>query len=345
LDKTQRKNLSPLDGAVVVTLPQSGEVVALLGGRLVGYDGFNRALDANRQIGSLAKPLAYLVALESGRYNATTILDDSDIEVKLADGSRWHPQNYEKIANGNVPVVRALAESLNLATVRMGLDVGLPKIAQAFSRLGLERVPLAVPSLLLGSVELSPYEVAQIYNCLAAGGFSTPLRAVRAVVSEDGKPLKAFPLQVRPVAAASTVYQLNRMLTQVIDHGTGRGARASLPAGLIVAGKTGTSSDYRDSWFAGFSGNHLIVVWVGTDDNRPTGLTGASGALGIWAQLMGSLSTASWNPPIPDSLQEISIDYSTGLAADRSCSADPITVAVAQGTQILRAPACGNARH
>src|SRR5690606_11322150 len=158
-----------------------------------------------------------------------------------------------------------------------------------------------------------PMEVAQLYTGLANGGFRVPLRAVRAVISEDGKALKAFPLQVEPVANADVVYQLNRMLVQVMQRGTGRAALGVLPPSLVVAGKSGTSSELRDSWFAGFSGGHLAVVWVGYDDNRPTRFTGSSGALTVWSRLLAGLSTTSWNSPMPESLTEVTIDYPTGF--------------------------------
>src|SRR5690606_15942841 len=227
--------------------------------------------------GSLVKPVIYLAALESGRYHAASVVDDAPVEVKLSNNRTWRPQNISEEFYGPVPLVRALAQSLNLATVRLGLEVGLPEVVREFEKLGLEQPPPQLPSILLGAVDVSPFEVAQLYNAIANGGFNTKLRAVRAVVDQEGNPLKAFGLEVTPVADPAAVYQLNRMLVQVMERGTGRAARAHLPPGLVVAGKSGTSSDYRDSWFAGFSGSHLAVVWIGHDDNSPTGLTGSSG--------------------------------------------------------------------
>src|SRR6185437_11809446 len=199
------------------------------------------------------------------------------------------PENFTKQNYGPVPVVHALAESLNDATVAVGMDVGLPKIADTLKRFGLDRQPAQVPAMLLGAVDVSPMEVAQLYNGLANGGFRTPLRAVRAVVSADGKPLKAFPLQVTQVAPSADVYEVESMMEQVMTHGTGVPARRVLPPGLVTAGKSGTSSQDRDSWFAGFSGSELAVVWVGYDHYQPTGLTGSEGALPVWAHLMASL--------------------------------------------------------
>jgi penicillin-binding protein 1B len=341
LDRVHKYTAAKLEGAVVVTSPQSGDVIAIVGSRNVGYDGFNRALDARRPFGSLVKPFIYLTALETGRYNAATIVQDAPIEVRLANGKQWRPENFTRQTYGPVPLVRALAESLNLATVGLGMDVGLPKVAQTLERFGLEHPPAQLPSMLLGAVDVTPLEAAQLYNGLANGGFRSPLRAVRAVISEDGKPLKAFALEVTPVASPEVVYAVDRMLEQVMVRGTGRAARASLPANLVVAGKSGTSSELRDSWFAGFSGGHLAVVWVGYDDNLPTGFTGSSGALPVWARLMSGLGTTSWNAPMPESLAETWIEYPTGLRVEPGCSEDSVPIAVPVGTQIPMKPGCG----
>jgi penicillin-binding protein 1B len=196
--------------------------------------------------------------------------------------------------------------------------------------------------MLLGAIDVTPMEAAQMYNGLANGGFRTPLRAVRAVISEDGKTIRAFPLEVTPVATPENIYQLDRMMEQVMVRGTGRPARSVLPANLVVAGKSGTSSDLRDNWFAGFSGSHMAVVWVGYDDNLPTGFTGSSGALPVWARLMAGLGTTSWNVPMPESLAETWIDYPTGLQVEGSCSSTESTpIAVPVGTQIPLKPGCG----
>jgi penicillin-binding protein 1B len=341
LDKLHRHPQAGLEGAVVVTAPQSGEVVAIVGGRDVGYDGFDRALDAHRSMGSLVKPFIYLTALESGRYNAATVVEDAPVDLKLTNSRHWKPENFTHEVYGPVPLVRALADSLNLATVGVGLELGLPKVAATLQRFGLPHPPELVPALLLGAIEVTPLEAAQLFNVLANGGFRTPLRAVRAVVSAEGKPLKAFPLEVTQVASPEVMYQLNRMLVLVMDRGTGRAARAQLPAQLIVAGKSGTSSEFRDSWFAGFSGSLLAVVWVGYDDNEPTGLTGSAGALPVWTRIIGSPGATSWNAPMPSSLAEVHIEYPTGLRVVPGCSADIVTVVVPGDAVLPARPGCG----
>jgi len=341
LDAASRVHDAHLEGAVIVAEPNSGDVVAVVGGREVGAEGFNRALDARRPIGSLVKPAIYLAALETGRYNAATLLEDAPIELKLGDGSIWTPQNFTHEIYGKVPMVRALAESMNLASVRLGLDVGLPRVVDTLQRLGLESRPTLNPSLLLGTVEMTPLEVVQVYTSLANGGFRARLRAVRAVLDERGRPLKSFEVQVEAAAPPSAVYQLDRMLTLVITRGTGRGASARLPPGTVVAGKTGTSSDMRDSWFAGFTGSYLAVVWVGYDDNRVTGLTGAAGALPVWGDTIASLKAASFQPVPPELIEDRWIGFADGLETTPACSTDAVIVAVPKGTVLPGKPGCG----
>ena len=342
LDAASRVRDAHLEGAIIVADPNSGDVVAVVGGRAVGAEGFNRALDARRPIGSLVKPAVYLAALETGRYNAATMLDDAPITLKLSDGSTWSPQNYTHEIYGRVPMARALAESMNLATVRLGLDVGLPRVADTLVSLGLETRPTLNPSLLLGTVEMTPLEVVEVYTTLANGGFRARLRAVQAVLDEQGRPLKSFKVQVEAAAAPAAVYQLDRMLTLVTARGTGRGASARLPPGTIVAGKTGTSSDTRDSWFAGFTGTYLAVVWVGYDDNRSTGLTGAAGALPVWADVIASVKSASYQPVPPELIEDRWIGFGDGLETTAACSADAVAVAVPTGTPLPGKPGCAS---
>jgi penicillin-binding protein 1B len=225
-------------------------------------------------------------------------------------------------------MVRALADSRNLATVQLGLQVGLEPIAKKFKTLGLDREPAQVPSLLLGAVDLSPVEVAQIYNAFANGGKHRPLRGVHSIMTGDGRSLTAPQTEWRAAAHPIAVYQLNRMLAEVMVHGTGRAGTVGLPTGLVTAGKTGTSSDLRDSWFAGFSGSHLVVAWVGHDDNSPTGLTGSQGALPLWSNLMAHIPQESWAVALPATLEEVWIDYTTGLIPDPACEQEMIAVVV-----------------
>lgn len=315
-----------IEGAAVVTRPATGEVLAVVGGAHGSFDGFNRALDARRPIGSLVKPAVFLAALESGRYSLASTLEDWPVDVPLADGTVWQPKNFDNQPRGPVSMLRALAESLNLATVDLGLELGVETVAREVGRLAGGRSPPAYPSLLLGSVEYPPLDVAEIYGVLAAGGFRAPLRSVKAVLDARGEPLSRYPLQIEAVADPAAVIQLQYAMRAVFERGTGRGALARL-GGRRFAGKTGTSGDFRDSWFAGFGGDTLAVVWVGRDDNAPTGLTGASGALPIWVEIMAGIGAGDFLPGMADGLVEVEIEYGSGLLARRAC-ADTVHVPV-----------------
>ncbi|MGQ0428981.1 MAG: penicillin-binding protein 1B [Gammaproteobacteria bacterium] len=340
LDRRQSSKEKRLEGAVVVTEPATGEVLAIVGGRSSRVAGFNRALDARRPIGSLVKPVVYLAALETGHYHAASIIYDEPIEVRMAGGQEWRPQNFDHETEGPLPLLRALAESRNLATVQLGLEVGLDPVARKFSALGLGREPARLPALLLGAVEMTPMEVAQVYGTFATGGIAREPWAVHAIITPDGTTLRRTPPAARLAADPAAVYQLNRMLTQVMNRGTGSAGAARLPQGLVTAGKTGTSSDLRDSWFAGFSGSHLAVVWIGHDGNESTGLTGSQGALPVWAEVMAAAGATSWHAPLPDSLEEVWLDYDTGLVTDPDCERQAVAVAVPRDAGIEYMDGC-----
>ena len=315
-----RPDLERLDGAVVVTDPRSGEVLGLVGGRDVRTPGFNRALDAVRPIGSLAKPAVYLTALEeSERYTLLTELEDTAVTVEGPKGKQWSPENYERVSHGRVPLVSALAHSYNQATVRLGLQVGVARVARTMNRLGIDRDIPAYPSLLLGAVALSPVEVAQMYQTIAGDGFVTPLRAIRDVTGAGGEPLNRYGLSVRQAFQPGPVFLLRRALNEVMREGTGRGAYRRLPAGLTLAGKTGTTDELRDSWFAGFADDVLAVVWVGRDDNKPAGLTGAGGALRVWTELMATLRPAPLTMHAPAGVEWAWTDAASGRLTDPGC--------------------------
>ena len=339
-DKSGRKGAQGLEGSMVVTTPQTGEVVAVVGGRRASFDGFNRALDMKRPIGSLAKPMVYLAALQSGRFTPASLVMDEPVEIKLESGDLWKPNNYDKKVHGQVTLLRGLTQSYNLATVNLGMDVGLGPVTKTYVQLGLDEAPPRYPSILLGTAQLNPVEVAPMYNTLANGGFRSPLRAVRAVVDETGKPLKAPELEVTEAAPAAAVYTLNRMLIEVFERGTARPAKKSLPPNLVVAGKTGTSNDYRDSWFAGFSGGHVIVVWFGHDDNSPTGLTGTTGALQAWIRLMSSIATTSFEPLLPEDVEDRWIEYYSGLETSPYCSGSAVSMPFEVGTVLNPSQSC-----
>ncbi|NOR71797.1 MAG: penicillin-binding protein 1B [Methylomarinum sp.] len=316
----KRPRVNKLETAAIVSRRESGEIVALAGGRNPSGVGFNRALDAVRPIGSLIKPVVYLTALEyPDRYTITTKISDTAFEVKGRKGDLWQPNNYDKIEHGDVELHTALSHSYNLATVRMGMDVGIARIAKTLKSLGVNRPVNLFPSLLLGASPLSPIEVTQMYQTLAGDGFATPLRSIQAVIAADGERLQSYPYTVRQAVDPAATYITNTILQEVMTEGTGRSAYLYMSKDYALAGKTGTTNKLRDSWFAGFSGDYLSVAWVGRDDNKPSGLTGASGALQIWTGVMKQISSQSVNLIPPDNIEIHWIDPANGLLANEQC--------------------------
>ncbi len=308
-----------LQGAVVVVHPESGEVEAVVGGSNPRASGFNRALHAVRPIGSLVKPPLYLAALEQPqRYTLVSPLQDQPFQIRSGD-KVWQPDNYDKEAHGEVLLYQALSHSYNLSTARLGVALGIGKVARTLERLGVEREIARYPSLFLGSLELSPLEVAQLYQPLAANGLYTPLRAIRGVVDHDGNPLNRYPLHVSEVAAPEAVSLLQWGMQEVVRNGTAQGMNKLLSPALEVAGKTGTTDELRDSWFAGFSGDRLAVVWMGRDDNRSAGLTGSTGALHVWGRMMSKLPNTPLRIRYPEAVEEVWVDES-GNRLQESCN-------------------------
>ncbi len=324
LDAQRKLPPGTLETAAVVTSVAQGEVLALVGGRNTEYAGFNRALDAVRSVGSAIKPVVYLTALaQPERFSLVTPIADKPISLR-AGGELWTPQNYDRRLHGSVPLYQALAKSYNLATINLGLQVGVGEVAEMLKRLGAVRPINRVPAMLLGSASLPPIELAQVYQTIAAGGFRAPLRAIREVLDASGKPLNRYPLAVEPVVSSDAAYLTQWAMRKVVEQGTATWLKQRLPEGLTVAGKTGTTNDMRDSWFAGFSGDRVLVVWVGRDDNKPMGLTGSSGALRVWGDIMATIDNQPLSDSSPDTIELASacgrsaIPFSRGHAGGRA---------------------------
>jgi len=321
LERARRGSDAMLEGAVVVTNSHTGEVQALVGGGDPLFQGFNRALDAARPIGSLIKPAIYLTALaEPRRYTLVTPLDDSPLVWKSRGAEDWRPENFDKANHGMVPLRTALAQSYNVASARLGLALGVDEVQATARRLGVTRELPPYASTLLGAIELTPFEVAQMYQTIAADGFRTPLRAIREVLTADGRPLKRYGLSVEQAFDAAPVYLLTTAMQDVVREGTAQGLKRWIAPELAVAGKTGTTDELRDSWFAGFTADRAAVVWVGYDDDRPARLTGASGAMTIWGDIMARLPNDPLVPPVPDAVERVWIDPGSGLRADSDCA-------------------------
>ena len=309
-----------LEAAVIVTRRDSGEIAALASGRDDTASGFNRALDAVRPIGSLMKPVVYLTALEQpNKYTITTPVSDTGVVIKGQDGTDWIPGNYDHKEHGIVGLHTALAKSYNLATVRIGMDIGVGKTAKTLKSMGVNRPVEVFPSLLLGASSLSPMDVTQIYQTLAGDGFSTPIKAIRAVIGSDGKQLQSYPLSVKQAVDPSATYIVNTILQEVMHEGTGHSAYLSFPQDYGLVGKTGTTNDSKDSWFAGYTGDYLGIVWIGRDDNKPIGLTGATGALPVWTSLMKQISSQPVSLIPPDNIKMALVDPVNGLLASEGC--------------------------
>ncbi|MFT5120512.1 penicillin-binding protein 1B [Psychrobacter sp. W2-37-MNA-CIBAN-0211] len=307
-----------LQGALVSANPETGELVSVVGSGSE-FTGFNRAVDAKRQVGSLLKPIIYMTALESGRYNLASSVDDSPITVNLNDGTKWNPKNYDNRDHGYVPFTTALSQSYNQAAVRLGMEFGINTFAKQLQRMGIKEKISPYPSALLGSVNLSPMDMLGIYQVFATGGFRTPIHSIRSVIDDRGRILQRTGLNTQRSIPPETNFLTNYALQQVVASGTAKRAQ-SLGSNLNLAGKTGTTNDYRDAWFAGYSGNYVSVVWVGRDDNKPIGLSGGTGALPVWVDYMSRLKLTPVSLPEPEGIEWLWLENNSGKLSNERCA-------------------------
>ena len=320
LDKQQNLK-GTLQGAVIVTNTNNADVLAVVGDKQPTYAGFNRALDALRPVGSLIKPAVYLTAIQQkDNYSLVSLIEDKNITLKAQGGELWSPRNYSGESHGEIPLFKALISSYNQATVRLGLSLGFEPIVTTLRNLGIKRDIPPYPSMLLGAVTMTPLEITQMYQTLSGEGFITPLHTIRKVMTAQGEPLKHYPVKIKQGVDETSVRIINSALHEVTRQGTARSLQWRLPKGLKVSGKTGTTNNTRDSWFAGFSGEHLIVSWLGTDDNKSTGLTGSSGALPIWSDIMKKIRTRPFSFAYDDELEYYNVEAKKGLLVDEDCA-------------------------
>ncbi len=320
LENEHKIKMGSLQGAMIILEPETGEIVALLGGRDAKTGNFNRALDAKRPIGSLVKPAVYLTALlNPARYSAMSFIDDAPLSIELPTAKAWQPGNYDHKYHGKVSLQKALVHSYNIPAVKVGMEVGLDAVATTLKRLGITEALNQYPSMLLGASNLSLYEVAQMYQTLANGGKLLPLTTVRSVANNDQQTLTRYQSKGEQMLNAKASFIVENMLHDVAQNGTARALKHLMPE-LALAGKTGTTNDYRDSWFAGFGGNYLAVVWIGKDDNTPIGLTGSSGALRAWAKVMSKVDLHSLQLNPPAGVVEVETDLANGGVAVAGCT-------------------------
>jgi penicillin-binding protein 1B len=306
--KKQRK-LDDLETAMVVVDRFSGEVRAMVGGADPNFAGYNRAMQARRSIGSLAKPATYLTALsQPNKYRLNTWIADAPISLPQPGGKTWSPQNDNRRFSGQVMLVDALTRSMNVPTVNLGLSLGLPAVTDTWTKLGVPKDQLhPVPAMLLGALNLTPVEVAQAFQTIASGGNRAELSVLRSVIAEDGTALyQSYPQAERAVPAQGAYLTLYTM-QQVMKRGTGHALGAKFP-NLNLAGKTGTTNNQVDTWFAGIDGKEVVITWVGRDNNQPTHLYGSSGAMSLYQRYLSDQSPIPLTLTPPEDIVDMGVD-------------------------------------
>ncbi|WP_024561978.1 bifunctional glycosyl transferase/transpeptidase [Franconibacter helveticus 513] len=305
----KQRKLKDLETAMVVVDKTTGEVRAMVGGANPQFAGYNRAMQARRSIGSLAKPATYLTALsQPNQYRLNTWIADAPISLRQPNGQVWSPQNDDHRYSGQVMLVDALARSMNVPTVNLGMALGLPAVTETWTKLGVPKEQLhPVPAMLLGALNLTPVEVAQAFQTIASGGNRASLSVLRSVIAEDGTALfQSFPQAERAVPAQAAYLTLYTM-QQVVQRGTGRALAAKFPK-LHLAGKTGTTNNNVDTWFAGIDGREVVITWVGRDNNQPTKLYGASGAMAIYQRYLSNQSPVPLELTQPEDIVDMGVD-------------------------------------
>ncbi|MFQ6372737.1 penicillin-binding protein 1B [Shewanella sp. YIC-542] len=310
---------SGLQAGMVVTERHTYGIAAMVGDRNPTYDGYDRAQAIRRPIGSLVKPFVYATALAQGsHYHLRTPLQDQPITLENGQGQSWSPQNYDHQFRGQVPLMTALTKSINVPTVNLGMAVGLDAVVTTLEQSGWHEAIAAYPSMLLGALNGSPFMVAQVYQTLANRGRYQPLHAVTAVLDKDNQPLAAAGLSQQEALDPAVNYLVQYALMQVVQSGTASKLGSAFP-GVELAGKTGTSNDQRDSWYAGFDERNVAAIWVGRDDNGKTGLYGSNGAMAIYRSFLNHRAPLSLRLPPVNGVVQGYFDRDTGAAKQPDC--------------------------
>ncbi|MEW5806640.1 MAG: PBP1A family penicillin-binding protein [Acidobacteriota bacterium] len=319
------KKKEKLETCLITIQPQTGNILAMLGGRDYRVTQFNRATQAKRQPGSLFKPFVYLAAfnksqkMKNSDMTAATLLEDEPFEI-LSGGKLWRPENYDGTFRGKVLARDALENSINVPTVHMAEMASLNDVIETAKRCGIASLLEPLPSLALGSEEVTPLEIAEAYSVIASmGKRATPI-SIKDVVNIKGKVIEKKRIEVRQAVSAQAAYIITDMLKGAVERGTAKHLR---DYGFydIAAGKTGTTNDYRDSWFVGYTPQILTLVWTGFDSDESTGLSGAAGAMRIWAEYMKCVgcSYSGGDFALPSCLVYINIDAANGERAVDGC--------------------------
>jgi penicillin-binding protein 1B len=312
-----------LQGCIVALRPQTGEVIALVGGRDYALSQFDRCAQARRQTGSVFKPFVYVAALEPGPggplATLASFVDDSPLEVRTPSGP-WRPANFDREFHGWIPLRQALERSYNAATARLAQEVGVARVIDVARRMGITSELPAVPSLALGTASVSPLEMARAYATLASGGVRPEVQAVEDLVNESGETLERRRLRFERVLDPGTAFLATSLLQGVVERGTAAGLRSGGLRGPIAA-KTGTTTSERDLWLVGFTPEVAAVVWIGFDEPRSLGISSSQGALPVWRrfviELTGGEIRGAFRPP--RGIETVDVDPETGALALGGC--------------------------
>ncbi|MCM2678767.1 penicillin-binding protein 1B [Echinimonas agarilytica] len=295
----QRQDVSNLQVAMIAVDVDSAAIKAMVSDRNPQFPGFNRIRQANRPIGSLLKPFILMSALKrQDKTTLGTMLNDRPVSMRDDQGNRWQPQNFDKKYRGSVAAIDALKLSLNVPFVNLGMSVGLPDVKADLESFTGHRYRSFYPSDLLGSISMTPWQVAQLYNTLADQGVFQPLYLLESIETDSGYMPLSAPKRSQRIDP-SLAYLLTYAMQQVVQDGTARKLGALYP-NVVMAGKTGSTNDYRDAWYIGIDGREVVVVWIGRDDNRPIHMTGSAAAMSIYShylQQRGPLSQ-TLTPPV-----------------------------------------------
>lgn len=310
---------------------QQAAISAMVGGREFRYSGLNRAVDMQRNIGSLIKPAVYLSALSKpNEFTMATVLPDGPITLENQKGQQWSPENFDKVFETEVLLHDALTRSRNVPTVNLGIALGIDEVTETLNKLGVNKSVPRFPSLYLGALELSPLEVSQMYSTIAARGVYKQLSTLLVVTANDGQVIWRREPTARASFTAESIYLLNVALKQVTRSGTA-GFLGSQHPSVQFAGKTGTTDELRDSWFSGFDGYHVTTFWLGKDDYSPLGLTGSAGALRLYSQLYRFVPPVTLQDVQPKGITQRYFSPKDGLMYPSQCDGAVVLPAVESG--------------
>ncbi|WP_119967957.1 penicillin-binding protein 1B [Shewanella japonica] len=317
--KTLDERAKNVQVGMVVTDKYTNGIAAMVGDRVPSFDGFNRAVEIRRPIGSLVKPFVYATALQQGhKYNLASPVADKPITLQNGQGKTWSPQNVDKVFRDEVPLLTAFKNSMNVPTVNVGIEIGVDNVAKTMTSAGWSETIPRYPSMLLGAINGSPYMVAQVYQTIANNGRYRPLSSITAVLDTNNQPLKVSRESATQGLEPATDFLVQYAMNQVVKNGTAKRLGQAFP-NVDLAGKTGTSNDSRDSWFAGFDERNVAAIWVGQDDNSKTGLYGSSGAMAVYQAFLKQRPPLGLRMTPVNGVTQGYFDRSTGVAKQADC--------------------------